>query len=98
MFNNTYNATATKTTNDYAPITRACIINTRYDLNTVCDVVGAMMIAKTLDGLTELISFSDINNEVVSTTYYLDGGVVGHVKAGEMWGPELSAIIDRYAD
>ena len=73
--------------------TRACIINTKANLNTVCDATAAMSMATVLNGLTEVI-FIDVDNEVGATNYYLDGALVGAVQAGGMWGPELTAIIE----
>ena len=72
----------------------ACVINETHGLNTTCSVKGAEMIARALDGLTEVI-YIGYDNEVCETAYFLDGSMEYVIGAGEPWGPELTAIIEN---
>lgn len=73
---------------------KAAIINETASLNTVCNAVAAIAMATALSGLTEVILF-EVGGEVGATSYYVDGEHVAYVKAGENWGEELTAIIEK---
>ena len=71
----------------------AYVINKNNGVNTYCNANAAQRIASILDGLTE-VGYILHTNEIACTEFYLDGSLIAARQAGEMWGPELTAIIE----